>query len=47
LFYDAEDCGGESARVEITNLALLIFANGIGTLSIGVEAHNIPYSRAL
>jgi hypothetical protein len=47
LFYEAEDCGGESARVEITNLTLLIFANGIGILSIGVEAHNIPYSRAL
>lgn len=47
LFYEAEDGGGESAKVEITDLGLLIFANGIGILSIGVEAHDIPYSRAL
>jgi hypothetical protein len=26
---------------------LLTFANRIGILSIGVEAHDIPYSRAL
>ena len=47
LFYEAEDGYGESAKVEITDLGLLIFANGIGILSIGVEAHDIPYSQAL
>jgi hypothetical protein len=47
LFYEAEDSGGEFAKVEITNLELLIFANGIAILSIGVEARDIPYSRAL
>lgn len=47
LFYEAEDGYGESAKVEVTDLGLLIFANGISILSIGVEAHDIPYSRAL
>ena len=47
LFYEAEDGGGESAEVEVTSLELLTFANGIAILSIGVEAHNIPYARAL
>src|SRR6202012_1814596 len=47
LFYEAEDAGGESAKVEITGLELLIFANGTSILSIGVEIQNIPYSRAL
>jgi hypothetical protein len=47
LFYEAEDCCGESAKVEITSLELLVFANGVVILSIGVEAHNIPFSQAL
>src|SRR5271166_5719503 len=47
LFYEAEDGGGDSAKVEITDLRLLMFANGIGILTIGVEANNITYSQAL
>jgi len=47
LYYEAEDGAGESARVEVTDLRLLMFANGIGILTIGVEARNIPYAHAL
>ncbi len=47
LFYEAEDGGGESAKVEITELRLLMFANGIAILTIGVEANKITYSQAL
>jgi len=38
LFYEAEDIKGRSAAVEVTDLRLMMFANGIGILSIGVEA---------
>jgi hypothetical protein len=47
LYYEAEDGGGVSARLEVTDLRLLMFANGIGILTIGVEAHNISYAHAL
>lgn len=47
LFYEAEDCCGEFARVEVTSLELLIFANGVAILSIGVEANDITFSQAL
>jgi hypothetical protein len=47
LVYEAEDDGGESAQVEVTGLRLLLFANGVGILTIGVEAHNITYAHAL
>jgi CorA-like Mg2+ transporter protein len=47
LFYEAEDGCGQSAKVEITDLRLLVFANGIAILNIGIEAHNIPYAHAL
>jgi CorA-like Mg2+ transporter protein len=47
LFYEGEDDSGESAKVEITDLRLLMFANGVAILTIGVEAHNIPYAQAL
>ena len=33
--------------MEVTDLRLLLFANGVGLLTIGVEAHNIPYAHAL
>ena len=36
-----------SARVEVTDLRLLMFANGVGILTIGVEANNISYAHAL
>ncbi len=38
LFYEAEDAQKRSARVEITDLRLFLFANGICVLSIGVVA---------
>ena len=47
LFYEAEDGGGESAKVEVTELKLLMFANRIGILTIGVEARGITYPKAL
>jgi hypothetical protein len=46
LYYEAEGAG-ESARVQITDLRLLIFGNGVGILTIGVEANHLPYSQAL
>jgi hypothetical protein len=33
LYYEAEDGGGVSARVEVTDLRLLIFGNGGATIS--------------
>lgn len=36
--YEAEDIRGRSASVEVTDLRLMMFANGVGILSIGVEA---------
>jgi CorA-like Mg2+ transporter protein len=47
LFYEAEDDCGVSARVEVTDLRLLLFGNGVGILTLGIEAHNIPYAHAL
>ncbi len=47
LYYEAKDGGGVSARVEVTDLRLLMFANGVGILTIGVEANNISYAHAL
>lgn len=47
IFYEAEDGVGESVKIEVTGLRLLMFANGVGILTIGVEARNIPYSQAL
>jgi hypothetical protein len=39
--------GQDLRRVQVTDLKLFIFANGIGILSIGVEARNIPVETAL
>jgi hypothetical protein len=47
LFYEAEDNGGGSAKVEITDLRLMMFANGIAILAIGVEAYDLKYADAL
>ena len=47
VYFEAEDGKGRSARVRITELRLLMFANGIGILAIGVEAHNIPVAEGL
>lgn len=47
LYYECEDNKGGKASVEITDLRLFLFANGIGILSIGVEAWNLPMKQAL
>jgi hypothetical protein len=47
LYLEASDAKGRSARPKVTDLRLFLFANGIGILSIGVEAHDVPASEAL
>jgi hypothetical protein len=47
VWYEGEDRKGRSGAVEVTDLRLFLFANGIGILCIGVEAHNIPARQAL
>jgi hypothetical protein len=47
MFYECEDNRGDSASVEITDLRLFLFANGIGILSIGIEAWDLPMKKAL
>jgi len=47
LCFYAEDINGRSASVQITDLRLFLFANGVGILSIGVEAFDLPVSDAL
>lgn len=44
---EAEDNKGRYGWVEVTDLRLFLFANGIGVLSIGVEAVNLLASKAL
>jgi hypothetical protein len=47
LLYRAENCNGESAEVLVTSIRLLMFANGISILTLGVEAWDISYDQAL
>ncbi len=47
LFFMAEDLREREAELEVTDLRLFLFANGIGILAIGVEASNLPVSKAL
>jgi len=47
LWMRAEDRKGRGARVEVTDLRLYMFANGIGILTIGVEAFHIAAEEAL
>lgn len=47
VWYYAENSRGRNAKTRITDLRLFIFANGIGVLSIGVEAENISARDAL
>jgi hypothetical protein len=47
LIYYAADARGRSAPVRVTDLRLFMFANGIGILTLGVEANDIPVSQAL
>jgi hypothetical protein len=47
LFFMAEDKRGREAELEVTDLRLFLFANGIGILAMGVEAFDLPSSKAL
>ena len=47
LFYEAEDTHGHSASVEVADLRLFLFANGISILAIGVQAANLDFAQAL
>jgi hypothetical protein len=47
LWFEASDKKGRSSRVEVTDIRLFLFANGIGILTLGMEAFRIPASEAL
>lgn len=47
LYYECDDNRGGSASIEVTDLRLFLFANGIGILSIGIEAWDVPVKQAL
>ncbi|MCC6859385.1 MAG: hypothetical protein IT158_12525 [Bryobacterales bacterium] len=47
LLFEAEDARGRCLSTEATDLRLFLFANGIGILSIGVEALGIGAGEAL
>lgn len=47
LWLEAADRKGRCARVEVSDLRLFLFANGVGILSIGVEAFHLSASDAL
>jgi hypothetical protein len=47
LIYEAEDTRGRRAAVRVTDLRLFLFANGIGILTMGIDATHIPVSEAL
>lgn len=47
LIFEAEDARGRSASVHVTDLRLFLFANGIGILTIGVDAFHLPVTQAL
>jgi hypothetical protein len=47
LWLAASDTKGRGARVEVTDLRLFLFANGVGILSIGIEAWAISVRQAL
>ncbi|MCW5977561.1 MAG: hypothetical protein KIT09_05770 [Bryobacteraceae bacterium] len=47
LYFSADDAKGRRITAQITDLRLFLFANGIGILSIGVEAFSLPAAEAL
>ena len=47
LIYCAEDSRGRSSSLEATDLRMMLFANGIGILSIGVEALGVDLPQCL
>lgn len=47
MYYESADNRGGQASVELTDLRLFLFANGIGILSLGVEAWDVTSKQAL
>jgi len=47
IWFEARDTGGHESTVAITDLRLFMFANGMGILSIGVEAYDRLTSEVL
>lgn len=47
VWLEAEDVKGRQDAVEVTELRLFLFANGIGILSMGVEASHLTAAEAL
>ncbi|MBI4167214.1 MAG: hypothetical protein HY508_15925 [Acidobacteria bacterium] len=47
LWFEGRDQKGRGAKVEVTDLRLFMFANGIGILSIGIEALRLSATEAL
>jgi hypothetical protein len=47
LFMEGSDAKGRSTRLQVTDLRLFLFANGIGILSIGVEGYKLTAAQAL
>ena len=47
VFFGAADARGRRASVQVTDLRLFLFANGMGILSIGIEAPNVSVHDAL
>jgi len=47
LYFEASDGRGRNAKCEVTDLRLFMMANGIGILSIGIEAFNLTGKEAL
>jgi hypothetical protein len=47
LWFEAHGVHGRSGSIEVTDLRLFMFANGIGILSFGVEAFDVPMGHVL
>ncbi len=47
VWFSAADVRGRSARMQVTDLRLFLFANGMGILSLGVESEAISPKDAL
>ena len=47
LYIQANDVHGLSTKSRVTDLRLFLFVNGMGILSIGVEAYDLPLNEVL
>ncbi|MGJ5816983.1 hypothetical protein [Paludibaculum fermentans] len=47
LVFEAEDARGRKASLRVSDLRLFMFSNGIGILTLGVEATHLPVADAL